>query len=428
MKRYILIALMFISLAGFSQDNLKLDEAIKIALEKNYGVLTAKNTSKIAVNNATIGNAGLLPKLDASASSRFIDTETDSPTGKQDVSNTTNSASLNLSYTLVNGLGNVYNYKKLQLQSKGSAFKTKLILETTVFTVVQSFYGLATSQDNFKRAKEMLMISKERLVRSIAKTELGSASSLDVLNARVDFNKDSVSYINTEKRFYDSKRRLNMILSRDINTEFEVDLGEIDFKIYKLDELIKTAFEKNSDYLVSLVNLEKSNYDLKIANSTLFPTITVGTSYGYNKMNQDYNLGMNNPNAALSAELRLSWNIFDGKKKSTMRKNAKIGIENSKYKLEEQKLNIQMDISNAFATYNNNLKVLAVEKSNLKSAQMNFDQSKEFYNLGQITSTRFREAQLNLLTAKNNISAALYSAKVAEMDLNRLCGLIVQAN
>lgn len=426
MKRYILIAVMFISLGAFSQESLKLDKAIQIALEKNYGVLTARNSSKMALNNATIGNAGLLPKLDVSASSRYTDTKTDTPSGKKNVANTNNSANLNLSYTLVNGLGNVYNYKKLQLQAKGSNFQTKFILETTVYAVVKSFYNVATNQDNFKRAEEMLTISKERLKRTISKTELGSASSLDLLNATVDFNKDSVYYINAEKRYYDAKRNFNVFLSRDVNTDFSVETGDLNFTTYNLNELINSAFENNSDYLLSIVSLEKSNYDLKIANSTFFPTITVGTSYGYNKMNENFDMAMNNSNPALTAELRFSWNIFDGKKKSTLRKNARINIENSKYKLEEQKLTIRKDISNAFATYNNNLKVLAVEKSNLKSAQMNFDQSKEFYNLGQITSTRFREAQLNLLTAKNNISAALYTAKVTEMDLNRLCGLIAQ--
>jgi outer membrane protein len=219
---------------------------------------------------------------------------------------------------------------------------------------------------------------------------------------------------------------MNNILSRDINTPFQIDLGIVEFKDYNLDELLGKAFENNSDYLVSLIDLRKSVYDLKIARSTIFPTITLGTSYGYNKLNQNLDLKMKDYNAALSARISLSWNIFDGKKKSIQRKNAKINIENSKYKIEEQKLNIKRDISNAFSTYENNLKVLSVERSNLKSAEMNFYQSKEYYALGQISSTRFREAQLNLVSAKNNISAALYTAKIAEMDLNRLCGLIVQ--
>lgn len=138
--------------------------------------------------------------------------------------------------------------------------------------------------------------------------------------------------------------------------------------------------------------------------------------------------GINNTNASLTTGLTLSWNIFDGSKKKIQRNNARINIENSRYKVEEQKLNIQREIFNALSTYMNNLKILSVEKKNLKSAELNFNQSKEYYNLGQIASTRFREAQLNLLTAKNNISAAIYSAKIAEVNLNRICGGIVRGD
>jgi len=439
MRRYILLLTMLISVTSFAQKQLTVEEAVQIALEKNFGIKAARNTSKMSKNKATLGNAGLLPKLELNASTSYMDTEQDNVSGsinnqqtvsdgKVDVANTQNNASINLSYTLVNGLGNIYNYKKLRLQAEGSHFQTKYKIETTVFNVVNMFYAVATQEDNLKRAKEMLQISNERLVRSEAKTELGTGSSLDVLNARVDYNKDSVSYISSEKNYLDAKRNLNNALSRDIDTDFHVDLGVVEFKDYKLEDLLDKAFESNSDYLLSLNKLEQSKYDLKIAKSSIFPTISIKSSYGYNKMNQDFDLKMDNANASLTTGLTLSWNIFDGRKKSIQKKNARLSIENSEYQLDEQRLNIRKEISNAYATYENSLKVLSVEKSNLKSAEMNFNQSKEYYNLGQISSTRFREAQLNLLTANNNISAARYIAKVAEMDLNRLCGLIVQQN
>ena len=426
MRRYIFLLTMLVSTVSFAQEVLTVKEAVNIALEKNYGILTAKNTAEISMNNATLGNAGLFPKLDVSAMTKYTDSEQDSNDGKVDVANTQNSTNINLSYTLVNGLGNIYNYKKLRLLAEGSSFQAKYIIETTVFNVVNMFYAVATQQDNFQLSKEMLEISKERLIRTEAKNELGTGSSLDALNARVDYNKDSVNYINAAKKYVDYKRNLNALLSRRVDTEYIVNTEVLEFKSYNLKELLNIAFDNNSDYIISLNKLDQSKCDLKIANTTMFPTISLTTSYGYNKMNQTFDLGMNNSNASLSTGLSLTWNIFDGKKKSTQRRNAKINIENAKYKIEEQRLNIHRDISNTYATYDNSLKVLEIEKSNLKSAELNFKQSKEYYNLGQITSTRFREAQLNLLAAKNNISTARYSAKVAEMDLNRTCGLILK--
>jgi outer membrane protein len=73
----------------------------------------------------------------------------------------------------------------------------------------------------------------------------------------------------------------------------------------------------------------------------------------------------------------------------------------------------------------NSLQVLAAEQLNIHSAQLNFDQSKAYYELGQISSTQFREAQLNLISAKNNIQSATYNAKIAETELKKSSGVLV---
>ena len=46
-----------------AQGVLTLDEAIKIALENNYSIKIAKSNQKIAINNNTPGNAGMLPSV-----------------------------------------------------------------------------------------------------------------------------------------------------------------------------------------------------------------------------------------------------------------------------------------------------------------------------------------------------------------------------
>ena len=49
----------------FSQEMLTLEDAVSIALKNNFSISIARNESKIAENNSTPGNAGLLPTLDA---------------------------------------------------------------------------------------------------------------------------------------------------------------------------------------------------------------------------------------------------------------------------------------------------------------------------------------------------------------------------
>ena len=47
--------------------------------------------------------------------------------------------------------------------------------------------------------------------------------------------------------------------------------------------------------------------------------------------------------------------------------------------------------------------------------------------LNQLTTTQFREAQLNLVRARSNHSAAKYSAKIKEIELLRLTGQLIKS-
>lgn len=426
MRKIIYIVLLVFSVNALSaQEKLDIKTAINIALVNNYGIKMANNQVEQAKNNAQIGNAGLLPSIDAKASAAYADNEVETQTGVVNQRSTNNSAALNLSYVLFNGFGRIYNFDKLKTQAEGSEYQARSIIENLLLQVTNIFYNLAAAYENYKRAEEMLGISKERLQRAEAKTAVGAGSSLDVLNARVDFNKDSVSFVNARKSYNDQKRNLNALLGREISTDFDIVPGIITFQSFNLKDLKVQLLENNADYLIVTNKLKQSKLDLKIVKSAVAPVISLNSSYGYGTINDDFKISMGNANAKLSAGVNVSFNIFDGKKQRIKKKNAKIALENSMLSLEEKKLNLCRDLENAFAAYENSLVILKTEKTNLKSAEMNFLQSKEYFNLGQITSTRFREAQLNMLTAKNNITSAMYTAKLAEAEILRLSGKII---
>ena len=86
---------------------------------------------------------------------------------------------------------------------------------------------------------------------------------------------------------------------------------------------------------------------------------------------------------------------------------------------------LEKDIKNAYAIYKNNLFSISVEEKNLSTAKLNFDRTKELYNLGQVTTTQFREAQLNWIRAESRLITARYSAKYAEIELYRLSGQLL---
>ncbi|MEM1406789.1 MAG: TolC family protein, partial [Bacteroidota bacterium] len=58
--------------------------------------------------------------------------------------------------------------------------------------------------------------------------------------------------------------------------------------------------------------------------------------------------------------------------------------------------------------------------------QANFERTKRQYGLGQINAIDFRQAQVNLINAKNNRDRAKYDLKISEINLKQLAGLLLE--
>jgi len=105
---------------GYAQELLTKENAVNLALENNYGIKIAKNNVKIAENNASILNSGYLPKLTANAGANYNNNNLEltlldgNSTKTNNAVSKTYNASVGLNYTLFDGFGRAYNYKKLK--------------------------------------------------------------------------------------------------------------------------------------------------------------------------------------------------------------------------------------------------------------------------------------------------------------------------
>ena len=114
----ILMSLWMISI--YSQEILPVSKAIELALENNYGIKIVANTNKIAKNNTSLLNSGYLPILTGNSGITYNrdNIEADFTNGQSTALNGAKSsrynASLNLNYTLFDGLGRYYDYKRLK--------------------------------------------------------------------------------------------------------------------------------------------------------------------------------------------------------------------------------------------------------------------------------------------------------------------------
>ncbi|MFD1094947.1 TolC family protein [Salegentibacter chungangensis] len=414
------------------------EEAISRALEENFGIKLARNEVEIADNNQSVLNSGYLPSLRGLAGAnydindRFTEPEEGDDFRQEGVESNRYNASINLNYTLFDGLGRLYNYKSLKEQYYLSQLEARETIENTVLQIMSVYYELARLSENARVLREILDISKNRVKRAEYQFEYGQANKLVLLNAEVDVNNDSIALIETQQQLRNTKRDLNVLLNRDVNTrEFVVDTTVNFISELELESFIASAEENNVSLLQVDKNITLSEYDIKVSKSGYLPSVDLTGSYGWNKNRSGASAffpGSTTTTDGFSAGVSLTWDIFDGGRTNVQVQNAKIRNQSQELIKKQIKKEIERDIANALGNYRNKLYILKVQEENVATNLNNFNRSREQYKLGRITSIEFRQAQTNLLDARTSLNLAKYDAKLAELQLLQLTGQLLNVN
>lgn len=423
------------------------DAAVSLALENNFGIKVAKNQVAIADNNAGILNSGYLPSLTGTAGATYneLNSNTEYPGQFEsngsprpdleinDAESQSYNAALRLDYTLFDGMGRLYNFKRLKEQYQLSELQARETIENTILQLFSVYYEIARLTENENVLRQALEISKDRIKRAEYSFEYGQNTKLDILNAQVDVTNDSISLMNVQQNLANAKRDLNVVLDQNLNEIFAVDTLVSFIPKLQLEDYIAQSKENNVAILQTERNMAINEYDIKVNRSGYLPTLGLSGSYGWN-LNQSAATSFlpgqiipgsnrNSLNFALGASL--TWNLFDGGGTTVRVKNAKIAYENQEIFKEQVILEVDRDILNALGVYENRLQIFKIQEQNVVTNQNNFERSKEQFQLGRITSIEFRQAQINLLNAQTNKNLAKYDAKLAELQLLQLTGQLL---
>ena len=432
---FTLLSLSFLlNFNGFGQEVLTKSNAVKYVLDNNYGIKIQENNVEIAENNAGILNSGYLPTLstnlgwDFSLQDRLAEIEGNEPLNQNDLETQRYNASLDLNYTIFDGLGRIYNYKQLKLQHNLSQLEARETIENTLVQMFSVYFELARRFKNVAILENTLNLSKERLKRVDYQFKYGQINKLAVLNAEVDVANDSINLINENQNLDNIKRDLMVVLNEELPAEFVVDTTVNFVPLLEIENFITSAKENNVSVQIIEENLLISEYDRKLSFTGYLPRLDLFGSYGWNRNispESPFFPGSIQTTKGYSAGVSLSWNLFDGGQTSVRIQNAKIAYETQQLQKESIVQSVDRDIQNAYQNYKNRLYIFELQNKNVITNQNNFDRTFQQFKIGQISSIEFRQAQLNLLNAQTSLNLAKFDAKLAEVQLLQLTGQLL---
>ncbi|MGZ3763607.1 MAG: TolC family protein [Mucilaginibacter sp.] len=409
---------------------LTLKDAIEIALKNNYHIQLAKNNSTIAQNNVTPGNAGMLPSVTGNFTSSNSIQNTKQTLSNGSVNNINGAHNSSLSYgpalnwTIFNGFAMFANYDQLKQLNQLSGVMLRDTVLVTISDVMATYYNLINQNQQLKALKGAIDISRTQLRYANDKFNVGSASGLDVLNARVNLNTDTANYLNQLQQFRSAKVQLNQLLVRDLQTDFSVaDTILVDEKLV-LGDILGKVQNQNPAILSAEISKRLSEINLRQVKANRYPQLAVTSGYTIGDSKSPAGFARTQNFNGFNYGLTASINIFNGFNQNRLERNAKIGMENAAISYKQTELNVEAQVNNLYISYLSGLDLIKLGETNVTIAKKNLDISLDKYKLGNITPLEIREAERNYLDAESKFFAAQYQSKIAEITLKQITNSI----
>src|SRR5210317_2375008 len=295
MKNRILLAIASLLLASnlWAQDSkpaiIDLDQAVALALENNHDLFIAKVQSDKAENSATLGNAGALPTLRATAGTNYSNQNSDLEfaTGQSQVvdgaQSAAQNASLALSQILFSGGALQRTYGVLKKAAAMAGVQELQQMNATVAQAHSQYYAIALLQETIGTAEVNMTISLDRYERAKLTHSLGGSNATELLAAEVALNRDKITLMDARTQLANAKNTFRSFAG--LSADFEVtDKVSDDFAMpMALEAMVEAALENNPGLQLVRMGEETAQLQYQLSQSTLFPTVSAQMSYGLNQ-------------------------------------------------------------------------------------------------------------------------------------------------
>ena len=425
---FLFISIVFFSISSFTQE-LRLHDAVSIALKNSYGIQIGKNNVDIATINNSYGIAGGLPFVVGTGSVNeqltSIRQEYANPVNNKSTNNANSnniSAGLTGSVLLYNGqrvvnakqrLGVIEDQSKQQLSSRAL---------TLAYNVMLKYYDIVRQQGYAKTLEQSIEASKQKLEIVKAQQSVGLANNADLFQAQVDLNTQIQNLQAQQLVVSQDKTDLLALLTLNPDSTIAINDTIIIEKNIQLASILD-AVQKNPDIIAANDQVIINQHIEREVAALRYPSLGLGA--GYN-LSRTQITGVSSLSALLNqtygpyAGINLTVPIFNGTIYKRQQQIAGINIKNAELLKDTLALGYTSVVIKNFQAYQNNLQQLETATQNYELSRQLLDLVVKRFQLRQATIVDVKNAQQSFENAGFLLINVSYAAKAAEIQLKRL--------
>ena len=423
----ILLALFAVTLSSAQVRQWTLQECVEYAVENNLTVeqfeLDLEN-AKIDKSDA-VGN--LLPTLSGSMSASSNTGFSINPTNNLPTNSTANNVNISAtsSITIFDGLRNINQLHRAKMNAIASQYRLDDLKDDIRLRVANAYLEVVSNKEQLKTFRAQYAVTEQDLKRTKELVESGVVPRGDLLEIEATAANQEQQIINGESNVLISKVNLAQLLQI---TDYEnFDIAEEEFDIPPsdiLDNSPKVIFDKamtfRNDIKFSESNVELAEQDVKIAKGAYLPTLSAFFQYGtrYSDVTQipDGNGVPYTPSLTdqlwifdgISYGAQLNIPIFNGWSTRNNVTRSQISLEKAKLQLEQDKLDLESTIQQAYVNVNTFEKAYAAAEKTLEARTLAYEYARERYDVGLMNAFDFSQAQSRVENAQADVIRTKY--------------------
>ncbi len=414
---------------------LSYEEALALAMEKDFGILIAKEAAAEARVNDGLAKSGFLPTVDLNASVQRIDGETDSNAGdstgvmyhsESDTDMLSAGASLN--WTLFDGLGMFSDRDYYHQLAELGETRARAQVESRITEIHRAYFHLVQSELLMEVKDENRALSADRLEREGLRRDLGALSRAQFLSAQTAYNNDLASYLKQEIALGEARRELRLMLGLDPGAALtvvpEIILPEL---TDDLEALLATARRSNSSLAAAGLEEALAGSTLGGAKAAHWPSLNFGLGWQWSDRSAAGDPvftpdPVDSESRDLTLSLSLNYRLFDGDRNRLRVQSSRAALRQSELAHVEADRTLASELALALATLERRLALVELEADNVAATAVRLELEAERYEAGAATSLDYRDAQLALTSARGAEISARFQARLARHEIDRLVG------
>jgi outer membrane protein len=402
------IFIILLSLSLFSQQSyaVTLSEALLEAYKNNPELNAERENIKVSKEDLNISKSEFLPSLTLSSSRSKESTEKLTNRTGVNVSSTDvdpKTRSIIIEQTLFQGFAGIAGFEKNKIGLNLAEAKLLKREQETIYKAIEAYTGLMSTMEKLDINKKNVKLYENTVETAQARLERGQITLSDLAQSESSLAGAQAKYIQAKNDDVTAKLIYEKVIGPITNVNSLSKDSDIDFKIpNSLNEAIKISKKNNPDLIISKLEYEQSEKDVKIAAADFSPSATLSLkssktddlSSSYDEQDKD------------TITTTISWPLFKGGKNIASLKKSRNQKNIKKFLFDNAIKSNNSNVASAWSNLQSSKSLLNSAKLQVQAAEIANEGITQEYESGRGGRSTLDVMQSNSILLNSKISLA----------------------